>query len=742
MADGNDLGETIVAQEPQSDLEVLREQLSPKYKVEKKLGSGGMADVYLGFHTQLKRKVAIKVLPKMFTRDEGMVKRFLQEAESAAQLEHPNIISIYDIGVAGHLNYFIMAYVPGGTLKGLLRKKKHLDVKTAGRVVAQMCGALQYAHDKGVVHRDIKPDNIMFDERDNAILTDFGIAKAKFASKMTATGTLIGTPHYMSPEQLKGQEVDGRSDIYSLGVMFYETVTGRVPFEGDDTYAVGLKHIQEPPVPPFKLNNKIPEPLNDVILTMLAKTPEARFQKASEVEEAIKAALGEGGRTPDSSIASGAEKAVETWRLERTQIEADFERMKDTLGEAAPGVTPPPLGKVEEQITGGRSSVGTSSPAPTSARPVATPPPPTVEGVEERITGDGPAVTGVGRGRPNLVPVFIGIGGAVVVLVVVVVVLVLALGGGTPDRGRSSNRSRGGDERATSSTTESTTESAAAAVFAGRKMLYLEQNQQRPVLREIDRPEASSNAIDAQLWTDANNYAVAVKPSPDNSQLLVEWSNGSLYTVAYGSSDYKEIFTDPIGQRAGRKYASWSRDGRRVAFVRKQDNFAYLYVIPSTGAGTSNIEPIFRYQGQIVGPAFSPDGFEIAIGVVAESVSEQSSLLLLDLEAEVWDSLEDYDGRIESLDWSYDGDLIAFTLSSKVGSGIYVFDLDDEIGFSVTEGPVDISPLFSPGGRHIVFASNRGGGHALWAVPARGGTAVRLTQQAPSGVALVPIGWK
>jgi serine/threonine protein kinase len=281
MADGKGPDETIVAPEPMSDLEVLQQQLAPKYAVEKKLGSGGMADVYLGFHNLLKRKVAIKVLPKMFARDEGMVRRFLQEAESAAQLQHPHIIAIYDIGVAGHLNYFIMAYVPGGTLKGLLRKKKQVDVKISSKIICQVCGALQYAHEKGVIHRDIKPDNIMFDERDNAVLTDFGIAKAKFASKMTATGTLIGTPHYMSPEQLKGMEVDGRSDIYSLGVMFYEILTGRVPFEGDDTYAVGLKHIQEPPVPPLQHNSQIPVALNDVILTMLAKTPEARFQSAA-----------------------------------------------------------------------------------------------------------------------------------------------------------------------------------------------------------------------------------------------------------------------------------------------------------------------------------------------------------------------------------------------------------------------------------------------------------------------------
>jgi serine/threonine protein kinase len=346
-----DVDKTVVTPQPMSDLEILKEHLKPKYSVQEKLGSGGMADVYLGFHNFLKRKVAIKVLPKLFSRDEAMVGRFLKEAESAAQLDHPNIISIYDIGVAGPLNYFIMAYVPGGTLKDRLRRQKRLEVKTACRIVIQLCRALQYAHEKGVIHRDIKPDNIMFDDRDGVILTDFGIAKAKFASKMTATGTLIGTPHYMSPEQLKGMEVDGRSDIYSLGILFYEVLTGRVPFEGEDTYAVGLKHIQEPPEPPINLNKKIPNTLNEIIITMLAKTPNARFAGAAEVEEAL-AALFDHRDVVDKltkQTAAMVHEAEETWRLEKSQVEADFKRMKETLEGVKPDVSPPPLDIIEKK---------------------------------------------------------------------------------------------------------------------------------------------------------------------------------------------------------------------------------------------------------------------------------------------------------------------------------------------------------------------------------------------------------
>lgn len=322
--------ETIVTSNPENkhdetdeDLKILQEHLSPKYTVERKLGSGGMADVYLGFHNQLRRRIAIKVLPRSMSRDEGMVKRFLKEAESAAQLSHPNIINIYDIGVAGPLNFFIMAFISGGSLKDQLRTGT-VSIERATDIIIQICGALQYAHSMGVIHRDIKPDNIMFDEHGNAILMDFGIAKAKFASKLTATGTLIGTPHYMSPEQLKGKELDGRSDTYSLGILFYEILTGKVPFEGDDTYAIGLKHIQEPPIPPLELNPGIPESLNNIILTMLAKTPEARFSCAQNVAKVV-----EDLRAGKEFDATKARTAVETWsgdqdRFSETVVEDDL----------------------------------------------------------------------------------------------------------------------------------------------------------------------------------------------------------------------------------------------------------------------------------------------------------------------------------------------------------------------------------------------------------------------------------
>lgn len=425
---GNDSGSepTVVSRPEPSDIEILREHLEPKYSVEKKLGSGGMADVYLGFHNLLKRKVAIKVLPKAFARDEGMVDRFLREAESAAQLEHPNIIRIYDVGVAGPLNYFIMAYVPGGTLKDRMRREKTLKAGAASMIIQQICRALQYAHSKGVVHRDIKPDNIMFDELGDAVLTDFGIAKAKFASRMTATGTLIGTPHYMSPEQLKGKEVDGRSDIYSLGIMFYEALTGRVPFEGDDTYAVGLKHIQEAPLPPMKLNNQIPKPLNDIVLTMLAKNSESRYQSAALAEQALED-FQKGNSAGISAAEHSAEMAESTWRLERSRIEEDFALMRDTLGEVEPGVTPPPLDKVEEKITA-RDGAVFSSPPPVSPRATGgTDSPPPIKDVWGSAVGADQSVSDFLQGG-NLKWILIGIGGAAVLITIIVVIVLAAIG--------------------------------------------------------------------------------------------------------------------------------------------------------------------------------------------------------------------------------------------------------------------------------------------------------------------------
>jgi len=250
----------------------------PGYTIEKQLGRGGMARVYLARHTGLDRLVAIKVLSKDLDGDQSFSERFMREARIVAKLTHQNIITVHDVGVHNEHHYIAMEYLPGETLDDKIKKK--LDIKQVLGITKQIASALDFAHKKGIVHRDVKPDNILFREDDTAVLTDFGIARStKSETKMTATGTVIGTPHYMSPEQAQGQEIGPWSDLYSLGIVLYEMLSGEVPFDADSTIAVVFKHITEP-VP------DLPEPYSQyqpLVNTLLAKEPTARYQSGREV---------------------------------------------------------------------------------------------------------------------------------------------------------------------------------------------------------------------------------------------------------------------------------------------------------------------------------------------------------------------------------------------------------------------------------------------------------------------------
>jgi len=250
----------------------------PGYTIEKQLGRGGMARVYLARHTGLDRLVAIKVLSKNLDRDQSFSERFMREARIVASLTQQNIITVHDVGVHNEYHYIAMEYLPGETLDDKIKKKQ--DINQILGIIQQIALALDFAHKKGIVHRDVKPDNILFREDGTAVLTDFGIARAaKSETKMTATGTVIGTPHYMSPEQAQGQEIGPWSDLYSLGIVLYEMLSGEVPFDADSTIAVVFKHITEP-VPDLPEQYAQYQPL---VNTMLAKEPAARYQTGREV---------------------------------------------------------------------------------------------------------------------------------------------------------------------------------------------------------------------------------------------------------------------------------------------------------------------------------------------------------------------------------------------------------------------------------------------------------------------------
>ncbi|HSD30712.1 MAG TPA: serine/threonine-protein kinase, partial [Gemmatimonadales bacterium] len=228
-----------------SELDLVRAELEEEYEIQEELGRGGMAIVFRAKEKQLDREVAIKVLPFSLAFDKEFVERFQREARTSAKLEHPNIIPIYRVGKSGRVIFFVMKFLRGKPLSALLAVRGALPPMEIRQILIQMGRALAYAHRSGIVHRDIKPDNIMFDEHGQALLTDFGIAKAGTGSKLTGTGMSIGTPHYMSPEQARAQPLDGRSDIYSLGVVAYQCLTGLVPYDGEDSFSIGYKHIME-----------------------------------------------------------------------------------------------------------------------------------------------------------------------------------------------------------------------------------------------------------------------------------------------------------------------------------------------------------------------------------------------------------------------------------------------------------------------------------------------------------------
>ena len=268
-----------------------------KYRITEHLGSGGMSEVYKAYQPGLDRYVAIKVLHSFLAEEEDFLTRFQREAKVAAMLRHPNIIQVYDFDfdVEDRSYYMVMELIDGPTLKSrlqeLARKGEAMPLEEAVEVVIALANALDYAHQRGMVHRDVKPANIMFTDDDQAVLTDFGIAKMVDVAGLTASGAMVGTPAYMAPEQGMGQAGDERADIYSLGVVLYQLVTGRLPFDADTPLGVALRHINAPPPMPTSLNADVPPAVEAVIMRAMAKDPNNRYRTAKDFATELKLAM-------------------------------------------------------------------------------------------------------------------------------------------------------------------------------------------------------------------------------------------------------------------------------------------------------------------------------------------------------------------------------------------------------------------------------------------------------------------
>ncbi|MBV9312019.1 MAG: Stk1 family PASTA domain-containing Ser/Thr kinase [Solirubrobacterales bacterium] len=302
-----------------------------RYRVLSRLGAGGMADVFLAEDQQLGRKIALKLLHRRFAEDPGFVERFRREAQSAAGLQHPNVVSVYDRGAYDGNYYIAMEYLPGRSLKRLIQDEAPLEPVRAIDITIQILKAARFAHRHGVIHRDLKPHNVIVDDAGHVKVTDFGIARAG-ASDMTETGSIMGTAQYLSPEQAQGHAVSASSDLYSIGVVLYEMLTGRVPFDGDAAVTIALKHVSEAPVPPSQINPYVPPELEQVVLWALNKDPihrpadadqfiaalehtrELILSGASGQNTAAMAAIGE-----DGALAAGAVVAEDPAAAEAAQ---------------------------------------------------------------------------------------------------------------------------------------------------------------------------------------------------------------------------------------------------------------------------------------------------------------------------------------------------------------------------------------------------------------------------------------
>lgn len=265
--------------------------LSDRYRIKRTIGGGGMANVYLARDLILNRDVAIKVLRWEYANDPEFIERFDREAQAATSLSHPNIVNIYDVGEEDHILYMVMEYIDGLTLKEYIMQNGPLPVEEAIKIMKQLTNAISHAHANGLIHRDIKPQNVLMDKQGNVKVTDFGIALALSATALTQTNSVLGSVHYLSPEQARGGVATKKSDIYSLGIVFYELLTGELPFSGQTPVSIALKHLQDETPSVRTLNTAIPQSVENIVLQATAKDPFHRFESVFEMESALHVAL-------------------------------------------------------------------------------------------------------------------------------------------------------------------------------------------------------------------------------------------------------------------------------------------------------------------------------------------------------------------------------------------------------------------------------------------------------------------
>jgi len=613
------------------------------YQVLEELGRGGMAIVYKAFQPSLGRYVALKVLPEYFQHDPEFIARFQREARAAAQLNHPNIVTIYDVGEQAGVHYIAMEYLDGGSLRDRLARGP-LSVDQAQQIVEQVGSALDYAHTRGLIHRDVKPANILFTADNRPKITDFGIARASDGTRLTRTGVLMGTPEYMSPEQAQGGLVDCRSDLYALGVMLYEMLTGRVPFQADTPHATLYAIIYQPPPPPRQIRPDLPLVVETVLLKGLAKRPDDRYQSGVELAIALR----------DAAVAAPAAAAP----------------LRSVIA-AAPQGTPPP---------------GRATP------PLARTPPPSTPVPESRSA---PAQ----RQSPA---VWI-VAGAIVVVAVVLVILLLS-GGGSPPQPPVVVVTRVVTDAPLATTvappvvTEVVVSPSVTAAPEGAS-----SDTPTPTDRPTDTPTPTQTPTPTATATPTPTPSPPPPPPSATFGRLAFASNRDgnreIYVVDLASGNVRRL----TNNAAVDYLPDWSPDGSSIAFTSSRTGSYDLWTMNADG---SNQQPVVTTSAWDDYPRWSPNGRRLALSTTAVTDGVPNSEIFVwsadsGLTQVTHTAMED-----QWPDWSPDGRII-YSEGSKRQSNwdLLVINPDGSGRTTLVGGPqADVKGTWSPDGQWIAFS--------------------------------------
>lgn len=681
-----------------------------QYQIIERLGEGGMGAVYKAYQPNIDRCVAIKILLRQLADDPQFVDRFVQEAKVIARLQHPHIVPIHDFGRADSHFYLVMPLIDGGALSTLLRGGP-LPLGAIQHIIPQICEALDYAHAQGVIHRDMKPANILIDRRGYAMISDFGLAKlaANRAKSLTHSSMLVGTPAYMSPEQGLGKPVDGRSDLYSLGVVMFEMATGCTPFDADTPLAILLKAVQEPPPPARSLNPNIPESLNDVILKALEKSPGDRYPSGKALQAAVKNAMANASTLtlPNNAARPPASSdPVSPPVLPLTRFVTPAPGAPVTKAQPTP--TPGASAAADRPTPARRTSPATAKRAGARARP-----------------GQQPALN-----NTALILIMLALLGGIIFLFIILLFLqqnrqiasMTALSAtAAPSSTPLATASPTGPPTLAPSRPPSSTAIPAAATA-------LATNTPRPTatLTATTSPTTTFPPTKTPTATfpptKISTATVYVPPSPSgrivfvSGGMLGQRALGNLYVVNPDGSDLKQLTTTS----AQIMMPSWSPDGQRIVFVADfEGNWLFdLYIINADGSGQTRLT---NASAEDLNPDWSPDGNLIAFDSKRDG-NDEVYVVAPDggsLANRTNNSASDKDPA-----WSPDGQKIAFASNRDGNYEIYVMNADGSSVTRLTNTSADErNPAWSPDGSLIAFDSNNS---EVWAMNSDGANAHKI----------------